>query len=121
MEEADSYTINELAICTLHFKLLMSKAMVDTRAIASYLRENLVSLDTCMVIVHSNVELFNLHIKDNRQELKARRESTNDLIINLFKRYMAASNKEFTKYIRSKKDEYDEGKIISEDRLMKLT
>ena len=33
---------------------------------------------------------------------------------------MAASDKEFAKHIRSKKDEHDEGKDVSEDRLMKL-
>ena len=120
MEEADSYTSNGVAIGTLHFKLLMSTAVVDTRATASHLRENLTSLDAYMVTVHSNVELFNLHVKENRQGLKARGESTDDLMINLFKGYMAASDKEFAKYIRLKKDEYDEGKDISEERLMKL-
>ena len=93
MEEADSCTSNGLAIGTLHFKLLMSKAVVDTRATASHLRENITSLDACVVTVHSNVELFNLHVKENRQGLKARGESTDDLMINLFKGHMAASDK----------------------------
>ena len=120
MEEAESYTLNGVAIGTLCFKLLMSKAVVDTRATASYLRENFTSLDTYMTTVHSNVELFNIHVKENRQGLKARGESTDDLMINLFKGYMAASDKEFAKYIHTKKDEYDEGKDISEDRLMRM-
>ena len=48
-----------------------------------------------MVTVHFNVELFNLHVKENRQGLKARGESTDDLMINLFKECMAASDNEF--------------------------
>ena len=63
IEETNSYTSNGVAIGALHFKLLMSKAVVDTRATASHLRENLTSLNTCMVTAHSNVELSNLHVK----------------------------------------------------------
>ena len=90
------------------------------RATTSYLRENLISLDTNIVTVYLNIELFNLYIKENKQRLKARGESTDDLMINLLKGNILASDKVFDKYIYSKKNKYDKGKDILEDRLIKL-
>ena len=72
MEESSSYLVSRVAIRMLCFKLLMSKAVVDARAMASHLKENLTSLATYATIVNSNIELFNLHVKENRQGLKAR-------------------------------------------------
>ena len=56
-QEADRYRANGIAIGDLYFKLLMSKEVVG---------ENLASLNSCMAQVNSNVELFNLHAKENR-------------------------------------------------------
>ena len=47
-------------------------------------------------------------------------ERTDDLMTNLFKVCIATSDKEFVSYIKSKKDECDEGKETSEVQLMKL-
>ena len=66
VEESDNYRANGIAIGTLCFKILMYKAVVDTRATESYLRENLTSLDSFMESANSNIELFNLHVKENR-------------------------------------------------------
>ena len=59
IQEVNKYRINQVSISTLCFKLLMSKAMVDTRAIASYLHKNLTLLEQCIETVNSNIELFN--------------------------------------------------------------
>ena len=72
VQESESYRANGISIGILYFKLLMSKAIVDTRAMASHARENLTPLDSYTESVNSNVELFNLHDKENRQGLKAR-------------------------------------------------
>ena len=61
-----------------------------------------------------------MHVKDNRQDLKARGERTEDLMINLFKGYLSVSDKDFVFCIKTKKCEYNEGKDICEDQLMKL-
>ena len=49
---------------------------------------------------------------------KARGECTGGLIINLFKAYQVASDREFFIYINTKRDQYDGGYNISEDKLM---
>ena len=70
-EEDDNYRANGIDIGTLYFKLLMSKAVVDTTATARHLRENLTSIESCMTSENSNIESFNLYAKENNQSVKA--------------------------------------------------
>ena len=72
-----------------------------------------------MASANSKIELFNLHVKEATQGLKARGERTDDLTINLCKGCMAVSDKYFVSYIKTKKDEHDEGKENSKDQLIK--
>jgi hypothetical protein len=104
----------------LLFKLLMQKAIIDTRATASLLRENLSSLDTHMSVVKSNIEDFNKYVKENYEGLKARGERCDDLMVNLFKGYECASDQEFVRYIKMKKDDYDDGTDMEPENLMTL-
>ena len=104
----------------LLFKLLMQKAIIDTRATASLLRENLSSLDTYVSSVKSNIEDFNKYVKMNHEGLKARGERCDDLMINLFKGYQSASDGEFVRYIKQKKDAYDDGDDMTPESLMTL-
>ena len=57
-----------------------------------------------MESVNSSIELFSLHLKENRQGLKARGECADDFMINPFKGYMATSDKDFVSHIKTKKD-----------------
>jgi hypothetical protein len=98
----------------------MKKAIIDTRATASQLRTNLINLDSYMNVVDSNIRLFNQYVKINSEGLKARGESNDDLMVNLFRGYMQAMDQEFVKYIKDKKNSYDEGADIDADRLMEL-
>ena len=66
VQEADSYRANGIAIGTLYFKLLMPKALVDTRSTSSNLREKITSLEFYMASVNSKVVLCNLNVKENR-------------------------------------------------------
>jgi hypothetical protein len=120
LAERDRYTINGHRSGSLYFKLLMKKAIIDTRATASQLRTNLINLDSYMNVVDSNIRLFNQYVKINSEGLKARGESNDDLMVNLFRGYMQAMDQEFVKYIKDKKNSYDEGADIDADRLMEL-
>jgi hypothetical protein len=80
---------------------------------ASLLSENLSSLDTYMLMVKSNIKQFWVG-------LKAHGESCNDLIINLFKGYQSASDREFVCYIKQKRDAYNDGGDIQPEALMTL-
>ena len=120
MAEHNRYKIDGRSSGSLYFKLLMQKAIVDTRATASHLRENLTNLDSYIGTVNSNIQLFNQYVKVNKDGLRARGESTDDIMINLFKGYLHASDSAFVSYIMMKKDQYDEGADMDDERLMQL-
>jgi hypothetical protein len=103
------------------FKLLTRKANTDTRATASQLQENLTNLDSYMSTVDSNIELFNQHVKVNRDGLTARGESSDDLTINLFKAYLCVTDRDFVRYTRNKNDPYDDGEDFTVEQLLTMS
>jgi hypothetical protein len=71
-------------------------------------------LDAYITTIDSNIELFNQYVNINRAGLQARGEKTDDLIINLFNAYLNVLDQSFVKYMKKKKDDYDEGTTILE-------
>jgi hypothetical protein len=51
---------------------------------------------------HKSIKEFNKYVKLNWEGLKACRKSCNDLMINLFKGYQNAGDREFIRYIKQK-------------------
>ena len=47
------------------FKLMIKNAIIETRATATHLRENLTNLDTYNSTVNSDIENFNQYVKVN--------------------------------------------------------
>ena len=84
------------------------------------IRRNLSSLDSYINRIDSDIEKFNVYVKTQRVSLLARGETTNDLLVNLFKGYHSASDREFIGYIIRKEDSYNEGAAMTEDELMQL-
>ena len=70
--------------------------------------------------LQDNITEFNEFVKTQRAALIARGETTQDLLVNLFKGYKSAADTKFVTYIEGKEDEYNEGKDISADSLMEL-
>jgi len=119
LTETKQYTINGVPSGPLLFKLLMTRSATDTRATVTYIRTALSRLDDYMKSIDSNIEKFNLYVRKLRQDLSARGEESNDVLVNVFKGYAAASDEAFTRYIQRQKDAYDEGKNVDEDSIMK--
>ncbi len=125
LAKQDKYHVSQGKNChacaALLFKLLMQKAIINTCATSSLLHENLSSLDSYMLTVNrSNIKQFNKYIKVNWEGLKACGESCDDLMINPFKGYQSASDREFICYIKQKWDAYDNGGDIQPEALMTL-
>ena len=59
LAERESYHINNVPSGPLLFKLMMQKAIIDTWATSSLLRENLSNLDSYITTVKSDIEEFN--------------------------------------------------------------
>ena len=89
----------ETPVVELLFKLMMQKAVINTRATDTYLRNNLTNLDTYIYTLNLDIENFNQYVKLNVDGLKSRVERKDDLMINLFKAYQVTSNREFVIYI----------------------
>jgi len=116
----DDYTVQGIKSGVLLLKKIIQISMIDTNATASHIRTQLASLDTYIGTIDSDISKFNQHVKSLVNQLHMRRETTTDLLTNLFKGYLAASDKQFVEYIKKKKDEYEEGSEIPTDRLMTL-
>ena len=65
-----NYMDDDTPVVELLFKLMMQKAIIDTRATATHLRENIINLDTYMSTVNSNIEKFNQYVNVNVDGLK---------------------------------------------------
>ena len=116
----NDYTVQGIKSGVLLLKKIIQISMIDTNATASHIRTQLASLDTYIEMIDSDISKFNQHVKSLVNQLHMRREKTNDLLTNLFKGHLAASDKQFIEYIKKKKDEYEEGTDLSTDRLMTL-
>ena len=115
-----SYTIDGVESASLLFKLLMSTSIVDTRARTYQLCTSLDNLDNYMGTVSSNIELYNLHVRDAHEGLLARGQKIDHLVMKIFKGYKAASNNNFVEYITKKEEDFMEGKDFTADELMQL-
>jgi hypothetical protein len=102
----------------LLLKIIISKAHVDSRATVSYIRKSLCELDDMMLQLDSNVMKFNAYVKMQVATLSARGETTNDLLMNLFKAYKVADDADFKDFVKRKENEYEEGKDVDVDNLM---
>ena len=118
LTRAELYTRNQVSSGPLLFKVLMMMASVDTVATISHIRLSLSNLDTYMTTIKDDIEKFNQYVRQQRQNLIARGQRSDDLLVNIFKGYLSCSDKNFVEYICRKKDLYEEGGIVTVDSLM---
>lgn len=116
--DSDQYTIEGVRCGPLLYRYMMGKASIDSRATLSFIRENISNLDTYITTIGSNITTFNEYVKRQRLSLTARGGVTHDLMTNLWKAYLNASDRDFVEFVKRKKDAYDEGEDITPDSLM---
>jgi hypothetical protein len=105
----------------LLLKMVISQVHVDSRATVSFIRMPLTKLDEKMTELDSNVEAFNVYVKAQLKNLSARGETSNDVLVNLFKGYKVANDVEFLDFIRRKENEYEEGHDVNANILISDT
>lgn len=54
--------------------------------------------------MNSNIGIFNLHVKDTKEELSARGDEVSNLVMELFQGYEIVVDHKFVKYIKTKED-----------------
>jgi hypothetical protein len=76
MKESDAYYVDGILSGPVLLKLILKKAIIDSRATSANLRDHLTTLDSYMASVDCNVELFKHHMKEVVVGLLTRGEST---------------------------------------------
>jgi len=116
----DQYHVNGMPSGNLLLKIIIRESHLDTNATISTIRTNLSNLDNYMLTIGGDITKFNTYVKELVESLTARGETTTDLLINLFKGYLAVEDKTFHHYVLRKQEEYNEGGTMTEDSLMNL-
>ena len=113
------YVINGLGSGNLLLKVIIRESHLDTNATSASIRRKLTDLDKYIPTVGHDIVKFNTYVKLLVDGLRSRGERTEDLLVNLFKGYLACSDKEFVEYIKRKEDLFEDGTLIEADELMK--
>ena len=112
------YRCGQLPSGNLLLKVLIRECHLDTNATIGGIRNQLSALDSYLPTMGYNITKFNMYMKNLVDQLWARGEFTNDLLINLFKGYLSATDKFFTTYIEKKLEAYKEGQDMTANQLM---
>ena len=104
----------------LLLKVIIRESHLDTNATTQSIRMKLSNLDEYIVKIDSDITKFNGYVKLLVNNLAARGKRTEDLLTQLFKGYLSASDKIFVKYINEKMERYEEGEDMHSDTLMQL-
>ena len=120
MLRQSEYKVGDQASGTCLLKVIIQESYVDSNATVSVLQQNLTNLASYMQKVDSDIVEFNNYVDTQVKALAAHGQMTNDLLINLFIGYKAASDKKFVKYIEHKEEAYEDGENMTPMRLMHL-
>ena len=118
INEQDKYVINGISSGPLVFKFLMTVVTIDTRATVTNLRMDLSNLDTYISVVQFDIDKFNLYVKEKCKQLRNRGETSQDVLVNLFKAYEMIPDAIFHNWLIRKKENYEEGADMNPDSLM---
>ena len=123
LAQRNYYVINGSYSGPLFFFLMMSKVCTSNEATILQLRDSLTHLDSYMTTITWNVDAFNQHVQELREGLLSRGASVHDseLILQLFRAYGVVSDANFTRYIETIRNNYeDQLRIVTLDELMQL-
>ena len=115
----NQYTIDGMGSGNLLLKIIVRESHLDTNATSASIRTKLTDLDRYLPTIGNDITKFNTYVKLLIDGLRSRGETSHDLLVNLFKGYMACSDREFVAYIKRKQDSFEEGTPIQVDHLMK--
>ena len=114
------YKINGKGSGNLLLKVFIWEIHLDRNATMMVIRRQLSSLDTYINTIGCEITKFNAYVHNLLEGLALRRETTNDLLSNLFKGYQAASDHTFVNYINRNQEEYDDGLSLTRFQIMDL-
>ena len=115
------YMVNNIPSGPLLLKIIIRESHIDTNATSSAIRLRLSNLDTYIGTINDNIPKFNLYVREQMIELAVRGQTSDDLLTNSLKGYLAVTDRNFHRYIEEKQERYEEGTLeISINQLMHL-
>jgi hypothetical protein len=107
----EQFMINgqEAGLCLL--KVIVRESYLDSNATVSTIRLNLTSLDDYIRKNGSDLVAFNAYVQSQVDGLSARGQTTQDLIVNLFKGYKAVSDEPFKNYLQQIENGHEDGSM----------
>ena len=112
----DQYTITaqgrQIQDGSSMLKVLISIVCIETRATVAIIRMSLQTLPDKMIEMGSNVTEFNIFVNKQIRSLNTRGQNTEDLLISLFRAYLAVQDSAFVKYITDVESKYEDGTIV---------
>ncbi|CAB9519769.1 unknown protein [Seminavis robusta] len=100
---------------------LIRLVSVETRATVTIVTANLNNLEQLMEKAKSNVEDFDIAVRDLIHQLDSKSVAVPPMLHNLFAGYVNCSDTVFVRYIARKQEAYEDGTIgITYDELMKM-
>lgn len=106
------YEIEGLVSGECYLKVIIHKSYLDSNATVSTLRLNLTNLDEYITNNGTDLVAFNAYVQSQVDGLTARGETTNDLVVNLFKGYKAVKDKSFLDYLQMIENAHEDGSTI---------
>lgn len=91
----------------LFLKTIIEECSIQTNATNAAIRTRLASLNDYIVKIGSDIAKFNQYVEENMAALSARGEETSDLLVNLWKAYKAAEDKEFADFMKRQCEQYE--------------
>lgn len=119
---SSDYTINGDGSGVLLLKTILTDVHHDLKGKGSAIRDQLIELPKYMAEVKYDLTKFNAQVNMLMESLKARGQTSTDIVHYLWKAYAVVPDANFLDYVKKKKDDYDEGKEdYTYKQLLKLT
>ena len=108
--EDDKFRVTNTHIpsATAYLKVLLLCFAVKTNTTTYHIRQTLQDLPKKMRAVNNNIDEFNQFVNAQVANLTAGGQTTDDLVMNLFRAYLTVRDHQFLGYICHKKEIYDE-------------
>ena len=101
---------NDAGLCLL--KVIIRESYLDSNATVSTIRMNLTMLDDYIRKSGSDLVALNAYVQSQVDGLAARNETTQDLIVNLFKGYKAVTYQPFLNYLQIIENAHEDGSAV---------
>lgn len=95
----------------LLLQTIIEESSIQTNVTTTAIRTRLASLNEHMLVVGSDIGVFNQYVAENLAALTARGEQTHDLLVNLWRAYKCAEDAPFNNFIVRMNEDYNMGRM----------